>query len=230
MSFHFSQALEAAYSEPACLVSAQSVPLKTTPMPSPCSSGGKTMDACRHSRSGMTSPRLTECRGADVLDSFLAVFPASVSARQHLDATALTTFGRRCGESWQMSLPGTSSPKTSARTPLKRRQRTAGLWVTKPERYPLVRTTWVVTTFGADIGFLHTPTTKANYAAASMQKWASARAFVQVFGKPSPANQEWMMGYPDGWTDTAPLGMGKFRSWQRLHFTNSHSATEGDAA
>jgi len=229
MSFHYSQVLAAACSALDCSASGLSAQSKTTGTPSKCSSSAKMMDACRHSLSGTTSPRLTACPGVDALTSFLAAFPAKHSALPHLDATMLTTFGRRCGASWQMLLPGTSSPKTSAGEPSKKRPKTAGIWVTKPEQYPLARQTWVVTTFGSGIGYLHTPTTKANYSAASMQKWPAARAFVQVFGKPNPSNQEWLMGYPAGWTDTAPLAMDKFQSWRRLHFTPSLSANK-DAA
>lgn len=226
MSFHCSAALEAAYSEPVCSGSALSAPSKTIRTPSPCSSSAKTTASSSRSPFGTTSARSTDCRGADVLASFLAAFPASDSAAQRLDATTLMTFGRRCGASWQMSLPGTYSPRTSNRSQSKKRQRTVGLWVTKPAHFPLARQTWVATTFGSGIGFLHTPTTKANYSAASMQKWPAARAFVQAFGRPTPTNQEWMMGYPAGWTDTAPLAMAKFQSWRRLHFTHSHSVNE----
>ena len=226
MSFHFSQALAADCLERGFSASDLSAQSKTTSKLSKCSNSGKTTDAYRHSLSGMKSPRLTACHGEGVLTWYLAAFPAKHSALRHLDATMLTTFGRRCGASWQMLLPGTCSPKTSTGKPSKKRQKTAGLWAIKPERYPLARLTWVVTTFGSDIGYLHTPTTKANYSAASMQKWPAARAFVQAFGKPSPSNQEWLMGYPAGWTDTAPLAMDKFHSWRRAHFTPSLSVSK----
>jgi hypothetical protein len=52
-----------------------------------------------------------------------------------------------------------------------------------------------------------------------MQKWSCAREFVRVFGKPNPINQEWLMGWPAGWTDLKPLGTGKFLSWQQQHFS-----------
>ena len=92
---------------------------------------------------------------------------------------------------------------------------TSPRWVTKPTCFPFQRQTWVLTTFGNDIGYLHTPTTKANYAAASMQKWPSAREFVRVFGRPHPTIHEWLMGWPEGWSDTKPLAMDKYRSWQQ---------------
>ena len=33
----------------------------------------------------------------------------------------------------------------------------------------------------------------------------------------NPAWVEWLMGWPPGWTDFAPLGMDRFRQWLRLH-------------
>ena len=52
-------------------------------------------------------------------------------------------------------------------------------------------------------GLLHTPTTKANFLAPSMQKWPSCRRFVMAFGgqKIMPEQFEFLMGYPIGWTD-----------------------------
>ena len=95
---------------------------------------------------------------------------------------------------------------------------TSPKWVTKPKCFPFPRKTWVLTTKGADFGFLHTPTTKANYAATSMQKWPVCRNFVAVFGRPDPIVQEWLMGWPEGWSDTKPLETDKFQSWQRRHY------------
>lgn len=226
MSWLYSAALAAEYSAATYSASELSAQSNITNTPQAYLHSARMMVAFQLSRYGMTFAHLTASRGEDVLASFLAAFPASDSAAQRLDATTLMTFGRRCGASWQMSLPGTYSPRTSSPSQSKKRQRTAGLWVTKPEHFPLARQTWVATTFGSDIGYLHTPTTKANYAAASMQKWPAARAFVQAFGRPTPTNQEWLMGYPAGWTDTAPLAMDKFQSWRQQHFTHSHSATE----
>ena len=108
-----------------------------------------------------------------------------------------------------------SLQKTCQNGPLSEPPTIAPRWVTAPKCFPLERRTWVLTTFGNDIGYLHTPTTKANYAARSMQKWPSARTFVTVFGRPDPIVHEWMMGWPEGWSDTKPLETGKFQSWRR---------------
>ncbi len=36
-------------------------------------------------------------------------------------------------------------------------------------------------------------------------------------GTLNPPWVEWLMGWPIGWTDFAPLEMDKFQEWQRLH-------------
>lgn len=38
-----------------------------------------------------------------------------------------------------------------------------------------------------------------------------------VGGALSPTWVEWLMGWPLGWTDLKPLGMGKFQEWRRQH-------------
>ena len=50
---------------------------------------------------------------------------------------------------------------------------------------------------------LHTPTTKANFKADSMQNWPCCRAWKIVFGSGPilPEQFEFLMGYPIGWTD-----------------------------
>ena len=52
-------------------------------------------------------------------------------------------------------------------------------------------------------GCVHTPTTKANFLAPSMQKWQSCRNYAKAFGgqKITPEQFEYLMGYPIGHTD-----------------------------
>lgn len=164
---------------------------------------------------GMTFVPLTVERGAALFMSSLEVFLAKHSAPQQPVITQPMIFGRKCAESWQMSLPGTSLRRTSADMRLTQRPTTLSRWVTKPAHLPYPRKTWVRTTFGADTGFLHTPTTQANFCAPSMQKWRSCREWVRTFGVITPQNYEWMMGWPIGWTDLKPLETDKSRNVQQ---------------
>jgi len=183
------------------------------------------MDSSISSRYGMTFVPLTAERGAASLMLYLEASLAKPLAPLRQDGTMQTIFGQKCAESWQMSLPGTYLRKTSAEKPLTTPQTTLNRWVTKSSALSYPRKTWVQTTYGVDAGYLHTPTCTANYAAPSMQKWPSCREFVRVFGKPTPTNHEWMMGWPIGWTDLKPLETGKCLSWLQQH-TACLEATE----
>lgn len=66
------------------------------------------------------------------------------------------------------------------------------------------RETWMQRTFD-HIGLVHTPTTMANYACASMMKHQGCRNFVTVFGRPEPENAEYLMGFPLGASSPNPI-------------------------
>lgn len=182
------------------------------------------------SRYGMTFVPLTVERGAGPLMLCLEASLAKRLAPLRQGTTQPMIFGRKCAESWQMSLPGTSSPRTSVAKQSMQRQTTSRRWVTKPERLNFRRQTWVATTFGVDVGFLHTPTTRGNYCAPSMQKWPSCRAYRLVFGKVTPESHEYLMGWPIGWSELRPLEMGRFQSWLSAHLSPSATQAEKEAA
>ena len=79
MSWHFSRALVAASSGERSSGGEPSAPLSSTPTPAMCWSPGKTTDAFRPSRSGMTCEPLTADRGTELLTWCLAVSPAKTS-------------------------------------------------------------------------------------------------------------------------------------------------------
>jgi hypothetical protein len=161
------------------------------------------------SQYGMIFVHLTESRGATKLMLSLEDFLAKPTQRQQQGKTTQTIFGRKCSESWQMSLPGTFMPKTSVKEQLNMPHKIAENSITKQGLLKLVRQTWVLTTYGQDIGYLHTPTTQGNYCAASMQKHQCCRNWLEIFGEVTPRYQEWMMGWPIGWTELRPLETGK---------------------
>ncbi|QMV33197.1 hypothetical protein 23F_00035 [Ralstonia phage Gerry] len=217
MSWLFSRALVGEYSEGTCSDGELSVLSSESHTPQAYLPPDRMMAFSRLSRFGMTFGHLTASHGEALLTSYLAGFLVRPIAQRLRAKILQTTSGRKCDGSWQMSLPGTYLPRTYQTKRLTQRATTSRRWVSQPLPLPLERMTWVVTTFGRDIGFLHTPTTKANYSAASMQKWPSARSFVTVFGRPDPINQEWLMGWPLGWTDIQPLGTDRFQSWLSAH-------------
>jgi len=194
-----------------------SAQLRATQQHGECLQPASAMDRCQRSPSSPTSEPLMLNPTGDELTLWLAAFPARRTAAHLEDALWRTISGRKCDESWQRQLPGTYLPRTSTGAPLTGRQTNLSRWVTQSDAFTLPRRTWVQTTYGPDIGYLHTPTCTANYAAPSMQKHACARAFVQVFGAPSPVNHEWLMAWPSGWTDSRPLETGKYQSWLQQH-------------
>lgn len=217
MSWHFSQALVVEFSGVVCLDGKQFARLSLNRTMRLFSANDKMMEFCRRSPSGMMCEPLTAKFGEAVLMSFLEGFPVKPIPQQLLGKTMQTISGRKCGESWQMSLPGTYLPKTSAKKQSTSQQMILSRWVTKSNALPYQRLTWVLTTFGKDTGYVHTPTCTANYSAPSMQKWKSCKNFVHAFGSPTPMNHEWLMGWPIGWTDLQPLEMDKFQRWLHLH-------------
>lgn len=216
MSWLFSRALVGAFSADTCSDGARSALSSGSHTPQAFLSPDRMTDFSRVSRFGMTFAPLTDGLGAELLTWFLADSLAKRSAPPPEEITRRKTSGRRCGESWQMSLPGVSLPRTLRKGQLTTQQMTSKRWVTRRERLPYPRRTWVLTTFGPDIGYLHTPTATGNYCAPSMQKWPSARAFRRVFGRVTPESHEYLMGWPQGWTALGPLAMDKSQKLSQL--------------
>ncbi len=217
MSWLFSQALAEEYSVGTSLDGEQFAQLNVMPTQHKFSRNDKTMEFSDLSRFGLTCAVLTANRGEELLMSFLEDSRARHLARHQEEESQQKICGQRCEELSLKLDQSLSLQKMSPEVQSKAQQATFLEWITKPERLISPRKTWVQTIYGKDFGYLHTPTTKANYSAASMQKWESARNFTMVFGIPTPQNQSWLMGFPLGWIDTEPLEMHKFQSWQRQH-------------
>ena len=49
----------------------------------------------------------------------------------------------------------------------------------------------------------------------------------QVGGQLNPTWVEWLIGWPEEWTDLKPLETDKFRSWQQQHLSILHAAVGG---
>lgn len=217
MSWHFSLGLEADYWRDRFSAGAQSAQSSSTGTDGPSLCFDSQTGVYRDSPSGTILGRSTACHGEDVLTWYREAFPARRIPRQLEAKTSRMISGRKCGGSWQRQLPGTYLPRTLHAMPSTPRQTTLKRWVTKPAALPFRRATWVQITSGNDIGYVHTPTTKANYAASSMQKWPACRNFVRAFGAPTPEVHEWLMDWPIGWSDLRPLETGRWQSWLQRH-------------
>lgn len=78
-----------------------------------------------------------------------------------------------------------------------------------------VQPTWIKDTYGENFGFVHTPTTMANYSAPSMMKHAGCRNFVEVFNHPTPANAEYLMGMPQGASTANSMSKKTIEIWKQ---------------
>ena len=154
----------------------------------------------------------------DWLMSSLVGSLASHSVQPPTESKQPKICGQKCEEQLSLFDQDTCSQKTSSESQSKRQQMICSLWVTLPKQYLCQRKTWVLTTFGSDFGYLHTPTTMANYCAPSMQKWNVCRNYKAVFGKPTHESDEYLMGWPEGWSALEPLETGKYLSWRQQHF------------
>ena len=182
------------------------------------SSKDKETAACQSSQSGTTSEHSTADRGADSWMSSVEDFLASRTPQPVEDnkkiAISLLSFAELLRKSARrLYFQKTSSPSQCGNL----REHYIEP-VTIPESRKPLRKTWVLTTFGKDTGYLHTPTTKNNLNSPCMvRKWKSCRLFGAVFGKVTPTNQEWMMGWPIGWTGLERVETDKFRQWLSSH-------------
>ena len=91
-----------------------------------------------------------------------------------------------------------------------------------------VLTMWVPHIDESDCGFWpspcavdwkHSGTIKAAEAYVKSHHQFKITVLMQLcgFGQPHPEPIESVMGWPIGWTDLKPLGMGRFQEWLRLH-------------
>lgn len=144
---------------------------------------------------------------SDQLTLFAAGSPVSHSRQPHADGGSPSICGPTCSPGSKTSHPDTSSPKTSQDSQSQERQTICGELDTPSQSdvyQGLMRGQTIREIVG---GPLHTPTTKANFCAPSMQKWPSCRRYVAAFGgvRITPEQFEFLMGYPIGWTDLNSL-------------------------
>ena len=181
-----------------------------------CSNDSETA-SCPGSQSGTTSALSTESHGEAKSILSQGDSPVKHIRLQVMAKTLQDACGEKCCELSESYRQNLFSPRMLAKMQLPLLKKTLPIVDTRPFVAGYQRQTWVQTTFGKDFGYVHTPTTKANYCTKSMQKWPSCQRYRQVFGCVTPMSDEWLIGWPIGWTDSKPLAMDRFQQWLRSH-------------
>lgn len=152
-------------------------------------------------RSTTTSGRSTAFRPT----SSRAATRASRSVQPHEGETLPMIFGPTCSGSSATSVPVGSLLKTLLAEGYSTLSGQPLTW--KRKATPHSFSIWRLRLDGIsarELSLRPTPTAKANHDAPSMRKWP-AYARQQDEGGISPSRWEWMLGYPDGWTDCTCL-------------------------
>lgn len=238
MSWLFSQALAEEYSAGTSLAGEQFAPLSVTPTQHRFWRNDKMMEFSDLSRFGLTCAALTESHGRELLMSFLADSLARTSARLEVERelkVSVQGFGEKCRELSVMYDQGSYSWKTHhcllsedlhwslVTLPVWGMTQNGALWeLTAPTLHK----------GESGSGWWQTPTVEDSKRNGSVKAWEEYIATKRTTccrlrnqaasadgrdGRMNPDWIEWLMGWPQGWTDLKPLEMGRFQEWQQLH-------------
>ncbi len=234
MSWHFSQALEAAFSAANCSGGNASVPSKSKNIPAASLPPGKMTDASTHSPSGMMCEPLTARRGVEWWISSLAASRAKTSALPE-KAKGSTVSKAVCGRKWRelsaKYCPRSSSWKTHLclwEEDLPESSVILPRWGMMLDGVLWERTPPVLHTKGKGSGSLPTPSGTSNHGqnhvcgrldewGGSSNPWRGTET-----GRIACASfEEWVMGWPVMWTGLMPYETARFQQWSASHGISS---------
>lgn len=238
MSWLFSQALAGEYLEGISLDGAQSALWNVTPTQPLSWLQGKTMGACRLSRSGMTFAPLTDDHGKVVLMSFLEDFPAKTYRQQGTEQVLMDTdlgYGWNRRESFAKYSHLSHTWKIRPYSQGEDCTEFSGTW----PRWGLMQggECWgqdnsgqITTEKGSGLlpticASEHRDSAKPIALSKSDKGGRVARRICSRYWKDqqrtqesvslSPSFAEWMMGWPIGWTELSALETGRFQEWRQ---------------
>ena len=217
-----------------CSAGGLSAPSSSTPTQRAYLWRDKTTGAWNRFPSGMTCEPLTDDRGADVLTSFLAAFPARTSAlpEEGQESTEENQgSGPKCRESlakydhdsrsWKtrqcLLLGGLAEfSETWPRWGMTRRGEFFRLACLAPHTHGKGCSLWA-TPRASRRGMTvdDNPRRKASGGCRSLE--SDLAMLHPGGGPPNPQWVEWLVGFPIGLTGLEPLGIAKFRAWQHSH-------------
>jgi hypothetical protein len=249
MSWLFSQALVAAYSHHTFLDGEPCAQLSVMPTPHPFWRNDKTTDICRLSRSGVTYVVLTEDRGKELLTSFLEGFPVrtSVSPETVMDLTESDQGSGR-------NMPALLARYSQSSHTLKTAQ--CSLFEGSTESFATLprsgsmrsgavyqQANLAPITNAIASGFWPTPAATDFKGSPTLERVRERQAESQRgvrlpeqlardgdVGPMNPDWEEWLMGWPIGWTALKPLETDRFHEWQQAHFYSLPTDLDVDAA
>jgi hypothetical protein len=243
MSWLFSQALVEEYSEGISLDGAQSAQSNGSHTQLAYCAPDKMTAFSRLSRFGMTYKPLTATHGEALLTLYLAAFHAKTSQSRG-GGLALMAKDQECGEKWHGWLakfdPVTSlwkiaqcsliedSTECLETFPKWGLMRNGELWEQISLAHPIEE---------KEFGYLPTPTASDQYngntkgieyrnkriirtsQTTGTEFGAKLTDFYRLINGVNlhPDFAEWMMGWPQGWTELRPAGTAKFQKWQQQH-------------
>ena len=243
MSWLFSQALVEEYSEASSLDGAQSAQSSGSHTQQAYCAPDKMTAFSKLSRFGMTYKPLTATHGEALLMSYLEAFHAKTFQLRG-GGQALMEKDQECGEKWHGWLakfdPVTSLWKTAQCSliedsiecletfPKWGLMRNGELWEQTSLAHPIDE---------KEFGYLPTPTASDQYngntkgieyrnkriirtsQTTGTEFGAKLTDFYRLINGVNlhPNFAEWMMGWPQGWTELRPAGTAKFQKWQQQH-------------
>lgn len=272
MSWLFSQALVAGYSEATCSAGVPSAQLNVMPTQHPFWRNDKMMDASSLSRFGLTCAVLTESLGADLLTWFLADSRVRTYQLPGLVPELMVSVPG-CGEKWRESSVKFDRDSCSWKTAhclweedLPWSSVTLPKWGSMRNGRVFQHPTWERPISETAFGLWPTPTVHGNYnkpgasknsgtgLATAVRTWPTPTATeykgwsknhnrantddridytvereayqAGLTGQLNPTWEEWLMGWPIGWTELKPLAMDKFHEWQQQHSPCCPQASE----
>ncbi len=238
MSWHFLQGQEAASWEGNSLEGAPSALLSLMPPLEACFSPASETGTCPHSRYGTTFAPSTVDRGAVRSTLCAQGSPAKtyqLSAQAPDWTASAAAYGATLPASFVKLDPSGSNWRTAQCSLLEDSETFCATWpawgsMHDGECCELRPPAWTMR--GTDAGSWPTPIAsdeKGSVLPETAQRRAQqssrgvrlpeelTRRGLLPGGRHNPEFSEWLMGWPERWTDTAPLETAKFHEWWRLH-------------
>ena len=202
----------------------RSAPSNGKNIPQAFLSQDKMKDFSRLSRFGMTFKPLTENRGEELLTLYLEGFPVKTLVQQE-KVQGLTENEVVCGNTWQESSEKWSQLSLLSKTPLCSALEDSVLSSKTLPRWGMMRNgecfqqpPLVLITKEKGCGLLlPTPTCHNSVEGAYPAEYTRVTPTLATHagGKLNPVWIEWLMGWPQGWTDLKPQVTDKFLSVQQ---------------